>query len=209
MTGALTNMLGHRIGARGGRTRQALLDALRRLLETRRLDEIRPRDVAAEAGLSATNFYTYFKSLDDILAVLCEAPAADCASLAAHLDTDWSAERAFGAASELVQEVMALWDRHGPVLRLEHTLAEAGDPRFVESRISRLRRLHLALERRIAQAQAQGYHPAGLSPRLASYEIANLIESTARGFELLRRADTDEAIVDTAAHIVVRLVTGR
>jgi len=36
------------------------------------------------------------------------------------------------------------------------------------------------------------------------------VESVAGGFELMRRGDTpDEAIIDTTAHIVVKLVTGR
>ncbi|MNE92686.1 hypothetical protein D3C80_1904400 [compost metagenome] len=52
-------------------------------------------------------------------------------------------------------------------------------------------------------------HPEGLSPRLTSYETANLVESVAAGFALMRRADTAEAIVDTTAHIVVKLTTGR
>lgn len=209
MSQPLTNMLGHRIGARGARTRRALLDALRELLETRHLGEIRVADIAALAGLSPTNFYTYFRTPDDAVLVLCEAPAEECMGLAAHLDADWSSERAFATARALTLDLLAIWDRHGPVLRLEHGLADRGDAPFAESRIRRLRRLHLALERRIAQAQAQGYHPAGLSPRLTSYEVVALIESVARGFQLLRRADTPEAILDTTAHIVARLVTGR
>ena len=44
-----TNKLGHRIRTRGARTRRALLDALRRLLNSKHLGEIRPADVAAAA----------------------------------------------------------------------------------------------------------------------------------------------------------------
>jgi hypothetical protein len=96
------------------------------------------------------------------------------------------------------------------VLRIEHMLADKGEAGFVESRVRRLRRVHLAFERRIAVAHATGYHAAGLDPRLASYEVANLVESVAAGFDLLRRGDTPpEAIIDTTAHIVVKLVTGR
>ena len=58
-------------------------------------------------------------------------------------------------------------------------------------------------------AHASGLHPEGLNPRLTSYETANLVESVAAGFELMRRADTPEAIIDTTAHIVVKLTTGR
>ena len=88
-------------------------------------------------------------------------------------------------------------------------MADRGDAAFAGSRIRRLRRLHLTLERRIARARAAGFHPTGLDPRLASYEVVSLVESVGAGIGLLRRAEGDEAILDTTAHRVVRLVTGR
>lgn len=204
-----TNKLGHRIRARGARTRRALLDALRGLLDRKHLGEIRPADVSLAAGVSAPTFYTYFSSVEEGLLVLCEEAGEDFQRLAAHIHADWSGDRAFEAARAYVLEVLTLWSDHGPVLRIEHMMADMGDPAFAESRIRRLRRLHLALERRIAQARASGLHPEGLSPRLASYETASLVESVAAGFGLMRRADTPEAIVDTTAHVVVKLTTGR
>lgn len=204
-----TNKLGHRIGKRGNRTRRAILDALRDILDQKHLGEIRAADVAQAADVSAPTFYTYFKTIEEVVLVLCEEAGADFQGLAAHIHADWAGERAFESARAYVLEVLALWTRHGPVLRVEHMLADKGEPAFAESRIRRLRRLHLALERRIAQARSSGFHPEGLNPRLTSYETANLVESVAAGFELMRRADTAEAIVDTTAHIVVKLTTGR
>jgi len=204
------NKLGHRIGARGGRTRAAILEATRRLLERRHLGELRVAEVAAEAGISPSNFYTYFKTVEEPVLALCEAVAVDFQPLSRHLDGDWSAENAFTAARAYVADVLTIWRDHGPVLRIEHMLADKGEPGFAEARIRRLRRVHLALERRIAVAHATGYHAAGLDPRLTSYQVANLVESVAAGFELMRRGDTPaEAIIDTTAHIVVKLVTGR
>jgi AcrR family transcriptional regulator len=204
-----TNKLGHKIGTRGARTRRAILDALRELLNHKHLGEIRAADVALAASVSAPTFYTYFKSVEEGLLVLCEEAGGDFQRLAKHIHADWTGDRAFDAVRAYVLEVLALWGDHGPVLRVEHMLADKGEPDFAESRIKRMRRLHLALERRIAQAKANGYHPQGLSPRLTSYETANLVESVAAGFALMRRADTAEAIVDTTAHIVVKLTTGR
>ncbi|WP_269516256.1 TetR/AcrR family transcriptional regulator [Brevundimonas subvibrioides] len=204
------NKLGHRIGARGGRTRAAILDATRRLLERRHLGELRVADLAAEAGVSPSNFYTYFKTVEEPVLALCEAAAVDFQPLSRHLDGDWSAEQAFSAARAYVVDVLMIWRDHGPVLRIEHMLADKGEAGFVEARVRRLRRVHLSLERRIAVAHATGYHAPGLDPRLASYEVANLVESVAAGFELMRRGDTpSDAILDTTAHIVVKLVTGR
>ena len=206
---AETNKLGHRIGTRGGKTRQAILDATRGLLETRHYGEIRVADVAAAASVSPSNFYTYFKTVEEPILALAEEAAQDFSRLAAHLSSDWSGERAFEAARGLVLDMLELWREHGAALRVEHLLADRGEPAFAESRVRRLRRLHLAVERRMAQAQAGGLLPEGLSPRLASYELVSLMESVAAGFTLLRRADTPEAIVDTTAHIVAKLATGR
>ena len=204
------NKLGHRIGARGGRTRAAILDATRRLLERRHLGELRVADLAAEAGVSPSNFYTYFKTEEEPELALCEAAAVEFQPLSRHLDGDWSADQAFAAARAYVVDVLMIWRDHGPVLRIEHMLADKGETGFVEARVRRLRRVHLSLERRIAVAHATGYHAPGLDPRLASYEVANLVESVAAGFELMRRGDTpSDAILDTTAHIVVKLVTGR
>jgi len=95
-------------------------------------------------------------------------------------------------------------------MRVEHMLADKGEPDFAEARVRRLRRVHLAFERRIATAHATGYHAPGLDPRLTSYEVANLVESVAAGFALMQRGETPaEAIIDTTGHIVVKLVTGR
>jgi len=210
MPAATTNKLGHRIGARGGRTRATILAATRGLLDGRHLGEIRVADVATAAGLSPSNFYTYFKTVEEPVLALCEAAAADFQPLAKHLDGDWSGEQAFIAARAYTVDVLAFWRTHGPVLRIEHMLADKGEPGFVDSRVKRLRRVHLAFERRIAQAHATGYHAKGLDPRLTSYEVASLVESMAAGFELLKRGDTPpDAIIDTTAWIVVKLVTGR
>lgn len=204
-----TNKLGHKIGNRGSRTRRAILDALRQLLNSRHLGEIRPADISTAAEVSAATFYTYFKTVEEAVLMLCEEASEDFQQLAKHIHSDWSGDRAFEAVRAYVLDVLALWDEHGPVLRVEHMLADKGEPLFAESRIKRLRRLHLALERRIAQARANGLHPVGLNPKLASYETANLVESVAAGFTLMRRADTPEAIVDTTTHIVLKLTTGR
>lgn len=203
------NKLGHRIGARGGRTRTAILDALRALLAERHMGEIRIADLAQAADISAPTFYTYFDTLDEALLALCEEVASDWQGLAHHLEADWSGGQGLVHARALIMDMLALWARHGAIIRVEQMMADRGAPAFVEARVSRLRRLHLALERRIAQAAHAGLHPAGYDPRLASYEVANIAESAAASFNLLKRADSDRAIIDTTAHILVRLITGR
>lgn len=209
MAATTTNKLGHRMGARGGRTRQALLDAGSALLKNRHFGAVKTQDVALAAGVSPASFYTYFSAVEDVVLALCEAATEDCNALARHFQGDLAGERAIVAARAYVDDALAMWRSHGHALRIEHMLADQGHAAFADSRIRRLRRLHLALERRIAEARAGGRQPEGLDPRLASYQVANMVESMADGFDLLLRADTAEAVLDTTAHMVVRLTTGR
>lgn len=204
-----TNKLGHRMGARGGRTRQALLDAGSALLKDRHFGAVKTQDIALAAGVSPATFYTYFSAVEDVVLALCEAATEDCNALARHFQGDLSGDRAVVSARAYVEDTLTMWRAHGHALRIEHMLADQGHAAFADSRIRRLRRLHLALERRIAEARAGGRQPEGLDPRLASYQVANMVESMADGFDLLLRADTAEAVLDTTAHMVVRLTTGR
>jgi AcrR family transcriptional regulator len=209
MSDGLTNKLGHRIRSRGAKTRGTLLGAVRDLLEERGPGAVRMADVAQRAGVSAASVYTYFKTVDEAALALCEAAVADTEALAPMLEGDWSGDEGFKACRAFVEAMSGVWRTHGAALRVERLMADRGDAAFAESRIRRLRRLHLALERRIARARAAGFHPEGMDPRLASYEIVSLVESVGAGFALLRRADDDAAILDTTAHMVVRLTTGR
>ena len=209
MSEPLTNKLGHRIRSRGARSREAFLTAVRDLLDERGPGAVRIADVAQRAGMSAPSFHTYFRTVDEAALALCEAAVPDTEALAVLLEGDWSGDEAFNACRRFVAAMAEVWRVHGAALRVERLMADRGDPAFAEARIRRLRRLHLALERRIARARAAGFHPAGLDPRLASYEVASLVESVGAGFGLLRRADDDAAILDTTAHMVVRLTTGR
>jgi len=204
------NKLGHRIGRRGGRTREAILAATRRLLETHKLADLRPADIAREAGVSAPSFYTYFKTVDEPVLVLCEASGAPYQTLTPLFDADWSGERAFDQARAYVTAVVDIWAEHGPVLRIGAAMADEGHEAFATERIRRLRRVHLAIERKIAEARATGRHDPRLDPRLASYEAASMVDAVAASLRLLQRGDTPlDAVIDTTSLLFARVVTGR
>ena len=119
-----------------------------------------PRGRRGDGGkVSAPTFYTYFKSVEEGLLILCEEAGEDFQRLAKHIHADWTGDRAFEAVRAYVLEVLALWNDHGPVLRVEHMLADKGEPEFAESRIRRQRRLHPALERRIARPRRTAITP--------------------------------------------------
>ena len=125
------NKLGHRIGARGGRTRSAILEALRSLLATRHLGEIRIADVTQAAGTSAPTFYTYFDTLDEALLALCDEVASDWQGLAHHVEADWSAGQGLAHAraqgATVLVEPHDTADEHGTVRSA--AIATYGDTR--------------------------------------------------------------------------------
>ena len=123
-------------------------------------------DLASAAGVSPSNFYTYFKTVEEPVLALCEAAATDFQGTGtAHFQADWPGEQGLRQVGRaFILDVMAIWRDHGQVLRVEHMLADNGETAFVESRVRRLRRLHLAIERRVAQAHAGRLAPEGLQP---------------------------------------------
>lgn len=203
------NKLGHKIGSRGRRTHAALLSATRGLLDERPLSDIRPADVSAAAGISAPSFYTYFRGVDEVVLQLCAEAAEPYQSMPRHFDPDWSGDRAYGHARAYVLDVIAAWRTHGPVLRVETLMADEGHTEFAKARIGRLRRVHLAIERKIARARATGRHDPRLDPRLASYEAASMVDAVGAGLSLLQRGDTPlDSVIDTTALILVRIANG-
>jgi AcrR family transcriptional regulator len=140
MSEPLTNKLGHRIRRRGARTREALLAAVRELLEERGPGAVRIADVAQRAGVSAPSVYTYFRTVDEAALALCEAAAPDTEALATLLEGDWSGDEAFRACRAFVEAMAEVWRVHGAALRVERLMADRGDAAFAESRIRRLRR---------------------------------------------------------------------
>ena len=51
-------------------TRQKLIDAVKRLSETKRYNEMSIDDITQEAGVAKGSFYTYFKRREDIVSVI-------------------------------------------------------------------------------------------------------------------------------------------
>ena len=66
------NKKGQRIGAKGDRMRQSLMDATAHLLASQPIWLIKVSDIASACGARAPGFYAYFDSVEEVILTLAE-----------------------------------------------------------------------------------------------------------------------------------------
>lgn len=100
-----------------GETREVIVDAARRLLDTRAFGEISVADILGEAAVSRGTFYFYFSGKHDVLAELMQqAIAAGHESARTWLTHDQTGDREAAVRSS-IESGARLWAEHAPVLR--------------------------------------------------------------------------------------------
>jgi AcrR family transcriptional regulator len=142
---------------KGDLTEQRLLREAEALLADRPLSSIGIDEIAHAAGISRTSFYFYFGSREELLRTLGERAQEEVfASANAWLNrTD---EPPAEAIARTLAENLAMWRRHGPVLRALH------DARHTDEQTDAVRR---AIARRFVDAtaaQIERERDAGLAP---------------------------------------------
>lgn len=114
--------------ARAIRTREALRQALLLLLETRPLDEIGPRDIAAQAGVGHATFYRHHPDKEALLHDLAADEVQRLIALALPLMDAKGSQTACKALFRYVDENRALWS----------TLLNGGAARDVREELLRI-----------------------------------------------------------------------
>jgi AcrR family transcriptional regulator len=142
---------------KGDLTEQRLLHETEALLADRPLSSIGIDEIAQAAGISRSSFYFYFASREALLRTLAERAQEEVfASADSWLNrTD---EPPVQAISRTLAENLAMWRRHGPVLRALH------DARHTDAQTDAMRR---TIARRFVDAtaaQIQRERDAGLAP---------------------------------------------
>jgi AcrR family transcriptional regulator len=142
---------------KGDVTEQRLLHEAEALLAERPLSSIGIDEIAQAAGISRSSFYFYFASREALLRTLGERAQQEVlASADAWLNrTD---EPPAEAITRALAENLAMWRRHGPVLRALH------DARHTDEQTDAMR---LAIARRFVDAtaaQIERERDAGLAP---------------------------------------------
>lgn len=203
------NHHGQRIGSKGERTRQVLIQTTVRLLEEHGLREVSVADVARAAKTSPATFYVYFRGVPEVVLAALESAPQTSARLEALKDRDWLAAGGAAAARAMVDEYTELWARNRTIFRVRNLAAEEGDGRFYRARLDAARPTMDGLTSRVALAQAAGRVPAWLDPRACIGTILMLLERlSAIGPLGTGQSDSPdfESLKDAAAYTISQML---
>ncbi|WP_280423667.1 TetR/AcrR family transcriptional regulator [Nocardia carnea] len=171
---------------RGRKTRDALLDAARRVFESVGFLDARVELIAQEAGVSYGTFYRYFESKDDVFGELSnrlfedmhrrEPAAADLSPAERLIASNRSYYQAYrrNAPMMAIIEQVATFNEDFRLLRHEHR-----------------RQLIDRTARAIARWQSEGLVPADLDPELAARAMSAMVDHTLYLW-LIQGEDADE-----------------
>jgi AcrR family transcriptional regulator len=134
------NLLGQRLGRKGQETRERILCAALRLIETSQETPVTLSSVAREALVGMTTLYLYFPNLGDlVLAVLTRV--MDCADSAFvdRLRGHWPDAELTVCAQGFMRAHYQFWRHNARILLLRNAFEDAGDARFLQyrNRVSR------------------------------------------------------------------------
>lgn len=190
------------VSARGLRTREALVEAARRVFERDGFVDARITDITAEAGVAAGSFYTYFTGKDDAFAAVIE-----------RLSEEMLHPRLIGSFADRDDPVsvieagnrayLAAYRRNAKLMGLMEQVAQV-DERF---RRLRLRRAHAFAQRNaqaLARLQQRGLADPELDPWLAAEAVSAMVSRMAylryvQGFG----NDSAESLVKTLTRLWV------
>jgi AcrR family transcriptional regulator len=129
------NLLGQRLGRKGQETRERILCAALRLIETSQDNPVTLSSVAREALVGMTTLYLYFPNLGDlVLAVLTRV--MDCADSAFvdRLRVRWPDAELNACTQGFMHAHHQFWRRNARILLLRNAFEDAGDARFLQYR---------------------------------------------------------------------------
>jgi len=167
---------GRKLGAKGQRTRQQLIDTTVDLLETHGLRDVSVVDVARAAQTSPATFYVYFKGVPEVVLAALEGATQNSPELEAVIARDWLGDGAAEAAREFVERYTELWNRNRTIFVVRNLAAEEGDTRFYEARMTQARPMMDAISKQVERAQATGRTPADLSARSCAGTVLMILE---------------------------------
>lgn len=198
-------------GRRGRATREKLLDATAKLLDTESYRDVKVVDIARLAGTSPATFYQYFSDVEAAVLILAERMADEGEQLAAIVqNANWSGKAGFDATLGLIDTVLEFWQRHGAVLRVVDLTIAEGDKRFRAIRNRLLQPVTVALRDEIARLAAEDKHLEGVDPASQAASLVSMIVHVAAHRKgLTAWGAGDAALRESLARITYWGVTAR
>jgi AcrR family transcriptional regulator len=173
------NHYGQKIGSKGERTRQALIDATVELLGSHGLRDVSVADVARAAKTSPATFYVYFRGVPEVVLAALDGALQTSPEIEALFAKNWQGDDATGVARDFVDTYCAMWNRNRTIFRVRNMAAEEGDERFYRARMEAAVPVMNALTAQIQRAQAAGLVPSELKPRSCAGTILMMLERLA------------------------------
>jgi AcrR family transcriptional regulator len=206
-----TNNYGQKIGSKGERTRQLLIESTVRLLESHGLREVSVADVARAAQTSPATFYVYFRGVPEAVLAALEGATQTSPALEALIGRDWLDEGGDQAAAAFVAAYTELWNRNGTIFRVRNLAAEEGDARFYQARMDAAQPMLEAIAAAVARAQAAGRVPAHLTPVACAGILLMMLERLSAVGPMTRESDglSYAALKDAAAHSLAGMLGAR
>jgi AcrR family transcriptional regulator len=198
----------HRAFRHGDRVERAILDTATELLAQRPLASIRISELARGAGISRSAFYFYFESREAVLRELVERISDELYDASEVFLLRRSGETPDAAVRRALAGLLAVWRRHGAVLR---AIVHASDED------AQLREFWAAVARRFVRATAElvqrerevGNALPGPPPAAALAGV--LVAMNDRAFHeasLRRGGRSDRALLDALAAVWLRSIYG-
>jgi AcrR family transcriptional regulator len=202
---------GRQPGRRGRATRDRLLGCTADLLEKTSFRDLTVIDIARCAGTSPATFYQYFADVQAAVLVLAAAMAEEGKQLTALIrEADWRGKAGYRAATDLVDGVLGLWERHRSVLRVVDLSTAEGDLRFQNIRTHLLNEVTSELRDVVHLFKADGRHPPDLDSMAQAAALVSMLVHVAAhryGYEFwgIRLDDVRRSVTG----LVYTGVTGR
>jgi AcrR family transcriptional regulator len=202
------NQNGQRLGTKGRRTRQRLIDVTVALLETHGLRDLTVAEVARTAETSPATFYVYFEGVPEVVLAALETAEQSNPELMNLLKRDWCSPDGLAIAREFVRAYCNAWTVHRTVFRVRNLAAEEGDQRFLEARHRAAQPILAALMEPIKRAQDAGRVSKDLHTLSAAAAILTLLERLAAVTPLAQTDSglTSASLIDASAHMIAHIL---
>ena len=197
------------MGSKGLLTREKIISATADLLVRRPLREIKVAEIGQSAGVSTSTFYLYFETVSDAALAAINQIDQSSPKLTELLKVPWTREILLENAKRLVNLYITFWDEHHALLRVRNFVADEGDKRFVDARRRSVEPLHLLLQEKIHELQANLPEERRLDPPSTASVILALLERTAQTVRLpSAHKATRPRSIETTAFLVAAALSG-
>lgn len=203
------NLYGQEMGSKGFLTREKIIEATTALLSRGDLRNLRVAEIGQQAGVSTSTFYLYFESVNDAGLAAVERVEQATPEIMSLLETQWTSQDLLKKSKAFVSYYFAVWHKNQALLRVRNFMADEGDRRFHDVRRRAVEPIHLQLQSKIAELQADLPEHRRLHPPSTASVVLAMLERTSQ-VVLLPSAHkaTRPRQIETASFLVACALSG-